>query len=110
MRDHNNLIHNNFLLTERFSVAADLYDRGKPMMRTILYVSALTLALSSPALAEMHGGGGHGGGGHGGGHGGGVHMARGGDRGGHARFNHGNSYGFGCAPWQIAEGLCGPGY
>jgi hypothetical protein len=23
------LIHNNFLLTERFSFAADLYDRGK---------------------------------------------------------------------------------
>ena len=85
------------------------------MMRTILYVSALTLALSSPALAEMHGGGGgHGGGGahaasHMGGFGG-VHMARGGYRGGHTRFNHGNSYGYGCAPWQIAEGLCGPGY
>jgi hypothetical protein len=85
------------------------------MMRTILYVSALTLALSSPAIAEMHGGGGgHGGGGahaasHMGGYGG-VHTARGGDRGGHARFNHGNSYGYGCAPWQIAEGLCGPGY
>jgi hypothetical protein len=74
-------------------------------MRILLYVTALSLALSSPALAEMHGGGG----GHGGGHGG-VHMARGGDRGGHARFNHGNSYGYGCAPWQIAEGLCGPGY
>ena len=84
-------------------------------MRTILYVSALTLALSSPALAEMHGGGGghSGGGGHAASHmggSGGARMARGGDRGGHARFNHGNSYGYGCAPWQIAEGLCGPGY
>jgi hypothetical protein len=96
---------------EPLTVGVGLSDRGNLIMKILLYVTALSLALSSPALAEMHGGGGgHGGGGHGGGRGGGVHMARGGYRGGHARFNHGNSYGYGCAPWQIAQGLCGPGY
>ena len=58
-------------------------------MRTILYVSALTLALSSPALAEMHGGGG----GHG--HGG--------------RF-FGGGVGYACTPLQLAAGYCGYGY
>jgi hypothetical protein len=90
------------------------------MMRTILYVSALTLALSSPALAQMHGGGGgHGGvgGGHGGGGlaashmggSGGARMARG--PGGHGHGGRGFVGGVGlsaCTPMQSAAGNCGP--
>jgi hypothetical protein len=87
-------------------------------MRTILYVSALTLALSSPALAEMHGGGGgHGGGsaGHAASHmggSGGAHMARGGERGGHGHGGRsfGGGVGYACTPLQLAAGYCGYGY
>jgi hypothetical protein len=88
-------------------------------MRTILYVSALTLALSSPALAEMHdgggGGGGHGGGGHAASHmggSGGAHIARGGERGGHGHGGRffGGGVGYACTPLQVAAGYCGYGY
>jgi hypothetical protein len=81
-------------------------------MRTILYVSALTLALSSPALAEIHGGGGgHGGGGHAASHmggSGGVRTARGGH--GHGGRSFGGGVGYACAPLQLAAGYCGYGY
>jgi hypothetical protein len=79
-------------------------------MRTILYVSALTLALSSPALAEMHGGGGHAASHMGGS--GGVRMARGGERGGHGHGGRsfGGGVGYACTPLQLAAGYCGYGY
>ena len=82
-------------------------------MRTILYVSALTLALSSPALAEMHGGGGghSGGGGHAASHmggSGGARMARGGH--GHGGRSFGGGVGYACTPLQLAAGYCGYGY
>jgi hypothetical protein len=80
-------------------------------MRTILYVSALTLALSSPALAEMHGGGGGHAASHMGGSGG-ARMARGGERGGHGHGGRsfGGGVGYACTPLQLAAGYCGYGY
>jgi hypothetical protein len=83
-------------------------------MKTLLLASAFALALSVPATAAMHGGGGHMGGGfHGGGfggfHGGSVHDGfRGHDfRGRRGFFGGGGRYD-GCPWWAQVQGLCYP--
>ena len=96
-------------------------------MRTIACAFALLSALTSPVLAQHHGGsGGHGGGyheGHGGGMGGfhgGYRYGGGGFHGGYAGGYHGDGYGhrghgywrggvwYICPPWMWAEGMCEP--
>lgn len=82
----------------------------EPNMKTFLFASALLFALSAPALAEMH----HGGGGyHGGGHfhgGGGFYGGR--DSGNYVggygyRYYHPHHHFHGGCPWPLlASGLC----